>query len=343
MSRSRPKYNPFFLLLPVLLLVVFILDIILGSINIPIPEFWSLIKEGTTGSTARDLIITDIRVPKVLTGLMAGAGLGISGLIMQTLFRNPLAGPFVLGISSGASLGVAFVILASLTLIGTEPGKWLVILAGGAGSGVIMLVILGVASKTRDNMSLLIVGLMIGSLSGAVISILQYYSNARQLQVFMLWSFGNLSNINWPELVWFIPIVLLGIISAFLLSRTMNVFLLSENYASTLGVNVFSARLAMIVITSVLAGIITAFCGPIAFIGIAVPHLTRILLNTSDHKVLVPAVSMAGSILLIICDIIASIPLSDRVLPVNAVTSLVGAPVVIWLIINRRSISKTFG
>ena len=303
----------------------------------------SFITSGTTGSESRDIILSDFRLPKALTGIFAGAGLAIAGLTMQTLFRNPLAGPFVLGISSGSSLGVSLVILASLTIAGIEPGKWLIVLAGGLGAGLVMMLILGIATRTRDNMSLLIVGLMLGSLTSAVISILQYYSDARQLQVFLLWSFGSLNNLTWSELMYFIPIIILGILAGWFLSRTMNVFLLSENYALSMGVNVRRTRLWMIIITSILAGIVTAFCGPIAFIGIAVPHLTRLLLKSSDHKILIPASALVGATLLVACDLIASMPLSDKTLPINAVTSLIGAPIVIWLIMKRNSISKTFG
>lgn len=325
------------------MVLAFLIDIAFGSVGITIGEILSFITSGSTGSESRDIIIADFRLPKALTGIFAGAGLAIAGLTMQTLFRNPLAGPFVLGISSGSSLGVSLVILASLTIAGIEPGKWLVVIAGGLGAGLVMMLILAIASRTRDNMSLLIVGLMLGSLTAAIISILQYYSDARQLQVFLLWSFGSLNNLSWLELRYFIPIVLGGILAGWFLSRTMNVFLLSENYAQSMGVNVRGTRLWMIIITSVLAGIVTAFCGPIAFIGIAVPHLTRLLLKTSDHKVLIPASALVGATLLVVCDLIASMPLSDKTLPINAVTSLIGAPIVIWLIMKRNSISKTFG
>jgi iron complex transport system permease protein len=325
------------------LIAVLITDISLGSVWISPKEFVDFVFNGTTGKESHDIIIADFRFPKAFTGLFAGAGLAIAGLIMQTLFRNPLAGPFVLGISSGASLGVAMVILASLTILGIEPGKLAVMTAGGIGAGAVMMLVLAVAARTKDNMSLLIIGLMIGSLTAAIISIMQFYSDARQLQVFMLWSYGSLTNLNWDELYIFIPVIIAGILLASIIAPTLNVFLLSENYASSMGVRVSVIRIWMIIITSLLAGVITAFCGPIAFIGIAVPHLTRILLNTSNHKILIPATALVGSIILVLCDLIATLPLSEKTLPINAVTSLIGAPIVIWLILNRRNISKTFG
>jgi len=327
----------------VVLVAISIADVLLGSIYLELGEFFNFFTKGTTGSQAHDVIIKDIRLPKLFTGLLAGAGLSCAGLLMQTLFRNPLAGPFVLGISSGSSLGVALVVMSSIALVGHAPGKWLIILSSAAGASGIMLIVLGIAAKTRDNMSLLIVGLMIGALSSSVISILQYYSNARQIQVFLLWSFGNLNNLGWTELAWFTPIVIASVFATLVLSKTMNVFLLSENYARSMGVQIKFARLIFIGITALLTGVITAFCGPIAFIGIAVPHLSRILFGTSDHKVLIPAVCVIGAIILIFCDLISSGLLGSKVLPINAVTSLIGAPLVIWLIMTRNSIGKTFG
>ena len=269
-----------------------------------------------------------------------GSGLGISGLLMQTLFRNPLAGPFVLGISSGASLGVALVILGAGLFGGVFStlliSKWSIVIAASLGSFLVLLAVLIVSSKVKDTMAILIIGLMFGSITAAVVSVLSYFSSAEQLQQYIFWGFGSVGNLSWQELFIFFLIYSVGIILSILSIKGLNTLLLGENYAKSLGLNIKQSRFIIIVATSLLAGTITAFAGPIAFIGLAIPHITRQIFNTSNHKILLPAVLLFGAIIMLICDSIAQLPTSDYTLPINAITSLLGAPVVIWLLVRKR-------
>lgn len=285
-------------------------------------------------------IIQNYRLPKALTAILVGSGLGISGLLMQTLFRNPLAGPFVLGISSGASLGVALVILGSSVFGGVFMtlliSKWSIVIAASLGSFLVLLAVLMVSLKVRDTMAILIIGLMFASITAAIVSVLSYFGSAQQLQQYIFWGFGSLGNLSWDELFIFFIIYALGILVCLFFIKSLNTLLLGENYAKSLGLNIKRSRLTIIISTSLLAGTITAFTGPIAFIGLAIPHLTRQVFNTSNHKILLPAVFLFGAIVMLICDSIAQVPNSDYTLPINAITSLVGAPVVIWLLVRKR-------
>lgn len=325
-----------FILLSIVLLVSFLLNLSLGSVNIPIKAvFGSLF--GTIENSSWQFIITNFRFPKAITAILVGSGLGISGLLMQTLFRNPLAGPFVLGISSGASLGVALVILGLggvfTTLLVT---KWSSVIAASLGSFLVLLAVLAVSHKVRDTMAILIIGLMFGSITTAIVSVLSYFTSAEQLQQYIFWGFGSLGNLSWSELLLFFCIYFIGLILSVISIKALNGLLLGNNYAKSLGLNIKQSRLLIISATSLLAGTITAFAGPIAFIGLAVPHLTRQLFKTNDHKILLPSVFLFGAIVMLLCDSIAQIPNSDYTLPINAITALVGAPVVIWLLIRQR-------
>ncbi|WP_178984029.1 FecCD family ABC transporter permease [Winogradskyella helgolandensis] len=328
-----------FIILIAILLLCFILNISLGSVSIPFSEvFESLF--GTTQNNTYDIIINKVRLPKAITAIMVGSGLGISGLLMQTLFRNPLAGPFVLGISSGASLGVALVILGSglfgglfATALAT---KWSIVIAASLGSFLVLLAVLAVSNKVRDTMAILIIGLMFGSITAAVVSVLSYFSSAEQLQQYIFWGFGSLSNLSWEELLIFFGIYAIGILLSVASIKGLNSLLLGDNYAKSLGLNLKQSRLIIILATSLIAGTITAFAGPIAFIGLAIPHLTRQVFKTTNHKILLPAVFLVGAIVMLICDTIAQVPNSDYTLPINAITALVGAPVVIWLLVRQR-------
>ena len=333
-----PKTNTYklsFLALILVLLCCFFANISLGSVSIPLKEiFKSLV------GLSDNYIIQNYRLPKAFTAILVGSGLGISGLLMQTLFRNPLAGPFVLGISSGASLGVALVILGSGFLGGVFTSllisKWSIVIAASLGSFLVLLAVLLVSSKVRDTMAILIIGLMFGSITAAIVSVLSYFSSAEQLQQYIFWGFGSLGNLSWNELFIFFIIYVLGVILSVFSIKGLNTLLLGENYAKSLGLNIKQSRLIIIVATSLLAGTITAFAGPIAFIGLAIPHITRQFFNTSNHKVLLPAVFILGAIVMLICDSIAQLPTSDYTLAINAITSLVGAPVVIWLLVRKR-------
>ena len=288
-------------------------------------------------------IVLDFRLPKAITAIFVGSGLSICGLLMQTLFRNPLAGPFVLGISSGASLGVALLILGSSVFGGffltDSISNWSLAIAASLGAFLVLFAVIMAANQLRNTMSILIVGLMFGSLTGAVIAVLAYFSEATQIQQYLFWSFGSLGNLNWSEMRVFGSIYLLGMFACLSVIKPLNSLLLGENYAKSLGINIEKSRIIVLVITSLLTGVITAFSGPIAFIGLAVPHLAKMLFTTSNHKILIPASAIIGGMVLLICDSIAQLPTSEFTIPINAITSLFGAPIVIWLLLRKKKIT----
>lgn len=333
------NYKFSFFILTLVLIACFLVNISLGSVSIPIKEVFRSFTAHADNSSW-EYIIHYYRLPKAITAILVGSGLGISGLLMQTLFRNPLAGPFVLGISSGASLGVALVILGSGMFGGLFTAlllsQWSLVIAASLGSFLVLLAVLVVSSRVRDTMAILIIGLMFGSITTAVVSVLAYFSSAEQLQQYIFWGFGSLGNLSWKELAILFFIYLLGLLMVVISIKNLNTLLLGENYAKSLGVNLKQSRLVIIIATSLLAGTITAFAGPIAFIGLAIPHMTRQIFHTSNHKILLPAVLLFGAIVMLICDSIAQLPTSDYTLPINAITSLVGAPVVIWLLVRKR-------
>ncbi|MAB49712.1 MAG: iron ABC transporter [Flavobacteriaceae bacterium] len=336
---NSQTYQFKYALLVVILIACFFINISLGSVNIPLRSIIGSLF-GNIDNTTWDVIINNYRLPKAVTSILVGSGLGISGLLMQTLFRNPLAGPFVLGITSGASLGVALIILGSGLFGGFFAtaliSKWSIVIAASLGSFLVLLAVLAVSHKVRDTMAILIIGLMFGSITAAVVSVLSYFSSAEQLQQYVFWGFGSLSNLSWKELSIFFLIYLVGMILSVMSIKSLNSLLLGENYAKSLGINLKQSRFIIILATSLIAGTITAFAGPIAFIGLAIPHLTRQIFKTSNHKILLPAVFLFGAITMLICDSIAQVPGSDYTLPINAITALVGAPVVIWLLVRQR-------
>lgn len=333
-------YRFSFLLLFLVLFLVFGLNISSGSVVIPIKDTLNAIFGGTVQNESWNYIIWDYRIPKAFTAILVGSGLALSGLLMQTLFRNPLAGPFVLGISSGASLGAALLIMGSSALAGLFSFGFIndvsLAIAASLGSFLVLLVVMSVATRVKDTMALLIIGLMFGSITAAIVSVLSYFTSAEKLQQYIYWSFGSLGNLSWPQLGLLLAIVLFGIVLSILSIKALNALLLGENYAQSLGVNMKKSRYLIIIATGILAGSITAFAGPIAFIGLAVPHLTRQIFDTTDHKVLMPAVLIYGAILMLLCDTIAQLPSSASVLPINAITSIIGAPIVIWLLVRKR-------
>jgi iron complex transport system permease protein len=327
--------------------VFFCLDILLGSVKIPLAEIINIITGSSSNSTWAT-IITEFRIPKAITAVLAGSALSVCGLLMQTYFRNPLADPFVLGISSGASLGVALVVLTAgsigvnLYFLGNIVSNLSVTLAASIGASIVLLLITVVARRVNNNVTLLILGLMLGYIINSMENILKYFSTMESLQGYVIWGMGNLGNVVWNDLYFLIPIIFTGLVFSFMLSKKMNLLLLGENYAASMGVNIRSIRMAIIITGGILGGVITAFCGPVAFIGIAVPHLTRNLLNEYDHKILIPSVALVGSILTLVCDIISQLPGNNQTIPISAVTSLVGAPVVIWIVIKQRRIKQSF-
>ncbi|WP_318308928.1 FecCD family ABC transporter permease [Flagellimonas crocea] len=333
-------YRFSFLLMVLALLCSWLLNISSGSVTIPFADMLSTLFGESPEIASWEYIIWDYRVPKAFTSILVGAGLALSGLLMQTLFRNPLAGPFVLGISSGASLGAALFLMGTSILAGYTSLSFLgditLSIASSFGSFLVLLIVMIVAQRVKDTMALLIIGLMFGSITSAIVSVLAYFSSAEDLQRFNFWSFGSVGNLSVNQLFLLGSIVAVGVLMSIVSIKSLNAFLLGENYARSLGVSLKKSRMTIIIATGLLAGGITAFAGPIAFVGLAVPHLTRQIFDTMEHKVLIPAVMLYGAILMLLCDTLAQLPNSASVLPINAITSLVGAPVVIWLLVRKR-------
>jgi len=330
--------------LVLVLIILFILDIFLGSVSISPSDVIASFFRGAENNFGT--IILRFRLPKAITALVVGIALSLSGLQMQTVFRNPLAGPYVLGISSGASLGVAFVILglSSDFVAGTIGGlgNWMIVTAAWAGAGAVMLIIMFISSRVKDIMTVLILGIMISSGISAVVTILQYFSNETLLKAYVIWTMGSLGNLTSDQLGVLLISTLLGLLLSLASVKMLNALLLGENYASSIGLNIKLARGVIFTGTSILAGSVTAFCGPIGFIGIAVPHLARIIFRRSDHKVLLPGTILLGGSVMLASDIISQLPGSDLILPVNAVTSLIGIPIVIWVVLSNRKYSGVF-
>jgi iron complex transport system permease protein len=339
---KQTNYSKQFIFLSVLLIVLFFINISLGSVSIPFKEIFTSLTGGMPTKESWETIIVNFRLPKAITAVLVGSGLSVCGLLMQTLFRNPLAGPFVLGVSSGASLGVALLILGSSIfggfLLNASISNWSLPIAASLGAFLVLSAVIIAANKVRNTMSILIIGLMFGSLTSAVISVLAYFSEAAQIQQYLFWSFGSLGNLSWNEITVFSIIYSIGILGTISVIKPLNSFLLGENYAKSLGINIKKSRNIILVITSLLTGVITAFSGPIAFVGLAVPHIARMLFFTSNHKILIPSTAIIGAIVLLICDAIAQLPTSEFTLPINAITSLFGAPVVIWLLMRKKRI-----
>ena len=341
---NMPLKITLLLVLLCLVFILFILDILIGPVTIPIKDILEIITTGESMNPAWKTIIVGFRIPKAITAVIAGMALSVSGLQMQTIFRNPLAGPYVLGISSGASLGVALVILGFPPLFAqgniNPLSIWVQIMAAWIGAAAVLLLIMAISFRVRDIMTILILGVLFGSATSAIVSILQYFSHQEQLKAFVVWSMGNLGNVTRGQLTVMSFTVLAGLIIAIFSGKMLNVMLLGESYAKSMGLNIMLSRIVVFISTSILAGTVTAFCGPIGFIGIAVPHITRILFKSADHRLLIPAVIMMGGILLLLSDIISQLPGGERTLPVNSVTALIGIPVVIWVIFRNRKITS---
>jgi iron complex transport system permease protein len=331
----------FWLLLPGLLVLLFLLNLSLGSVPIPLQEIIRiLIGHDMSESVYKDIIL-NFRLTKAFTCILAGGALALGGLQMQTLFRNPLAGPDVFGLSSGASLAVSFIFMASNVGIQLFPSAspWVIALAASLGSGIVSILVIAISHSIKDNVSLLIIGLMIGAGTSSIVSVLQYVSQAEEQQAYLIWTFGSLGGMNWNELGVLTFILIIGTIISGLSIKSLNVWLLGDNYITSLGINIKRSRLFVIISTSILTGGVTAFCGPIAFVGLAVPHLTKLIIKTNDHKVLIPAVITSGGCLMLLCDILAQMPGDSHVLPINAITALIGAPVVIWIVLRGKRIA----
>ena len=332
----------YMLLIMASIFLFFFLNLVLGSVSIPLRAVWNILWGTGNESVIWQNIIWKSRVPQALTALVAGAGLSVSGLQMQTVFRNPLAGPSVLGISSGASMGVAFVVLLSGSLGGVAlsklgfMGEIALTIAAIAGSLSIMALIVFVSQKVRGNVTLLIIGVMIGYIANAVIGVLKFFSVEEDIRAYVIWWLGSFARVSGDQMTLFICIMVVLLPLSFLLVKTLNLLLLGDAYARNLGLNIKRARLLVITCSGVLVAIVTAYCGPIIFLGLAVPHLCRGMFRTSDHRILMPASLLAGASLALVCNLIARMPGFEGALPVNSVTALVGAPVVMSVLFNRR-------
>lgn len=338
------------LILLLALLAVSLLSLALGSVSIPFDQIMVILLGGEADRAAWTNILLKFRLPKAMTAIFAGMALSVSGLMMQTFFRNALAGPFVLGVSSGASLGVALVVLttaaaarqfASRLGLGLT-GDLLLSLAAGLGAGITMSLVLLAAARIQSSMTLLILGLMFGYLVSALVSLLLYFAVPERIQAYINWTFGTFGGVTWEQLPILGGMVISGLLLAAGLAKSLNALLLGENYARSLGIHLGWLRLGIVAATSLLAGVVTAFCGPIAFIGIAVPHLCRALFHSSDHRLLAPATMIIGAIVALLASLIAELPGSSLVLPLNAVTALLGAPVVIGVILQQRSPERSY-
>lgn len=332
----------YMLLIALLIFVFFLLNILLGSIQIPFKDVWQILWGDYNGNEIWQNIVWKSRIPQALTALVAGAGLSVSGLQMQTVFRNPLAGPSVLGISSGASMGVAFVVLLSGTIGGVAlskvgvMGEIALTISAIIGSLSIMALIIFVSQKVKGNVTLLIIGVMVGYVANAVIGVLKYFSVEEDIRAYVIWGLGSFARVSGNQMTLFVSIMLVLLPLSFLLVKTLNLLLLGDAYARNLGLNIRRARLQVITCSGVLVAIVTAYCGPIIFLGLAVPHLCRSLFRTSDHRILMPASLLMGGAMALVCNLIARMPGFEGALPVNSVTALVGAPVVISVLFNKR-------
>ena len=326
-----------FVSLSLLLVILFVLDLLIGSVHIPLCDILGAIV-GADIDPATRLIVLDIRLIKAVVAILSGMALSVSGLQMQTLFRNPLAGPYVLGINSGASLGVALFILgmpllgiatnSTLSSIGTAGAAWL-------GSALILAFVASVSTRIKDIMVILILGMMISSGVSAVVQILQYLSNEEALKSFVIWTMGSLGDVTTNQLHLMLPAVLLGLVVSVAVIKPLNLLLLGEQYARTMGLNVRRSRYLIFLSTTLLAGTVTAFCGPIGFVGLAIPHIARMLFSNADHRILLPASALCGAVVLLTCDIISK----WLTLPINTITALLGIPIVIWVVIRNKSIA----
>ncbi|HDZ40734.1 MAG TPA: iron ABC transporter permease [Bacteroidetes bacterium] len=327
-----------YILLCILLIILFFVDLITGPVGISPGDF----VRALSGKGDQEIIkiLFDFRLPRALTALLAGMALSVSGLQMQTVFQNPLAGPYVLGISSGASLGVAILILGLSSVISSNISmlfnSWAIVGAAWLGSGLVLVLIMIVSLRVRDIMTVLILGIMFASAVSAIVSIMQYFSNESMLKSFVIWTMGSLGNLSWKQLNILIICVLPGLTLSVFTTKMLNALLLGEEHAISLGLRIKTARTLIFISTSILAGSVTAFCGPLAFIGIAVPHICRLIFATSSHNYLIPGTILSGGIILLASDIVSQLPGQGKILPVNSVTALIGIPVLIWIIVKRN-------
>lgn len=338
-----PRGLAYSLVFSVSIVLLFVATLFLGSVSIPFQAVWNVLAGNEVEKPAWTYIILESRLPQAITALFSGGAIAVSGLLLQTAFRNPLADAGILGISSGANLGVALVIMLIGNSIGSVGGFDLsysmgIVIGAFIGSSAILLVIMGFASVVRNNIMLLIIGIMVGYLTSSVISILKFWSTSEDAYSFMIWGMGDFSGVSMDELPFYCIVVCAGLMLSILLVKPLNALLLGERYAANLGVNIKLIRFLLLLCAGLITAITCAFCGPIAFIGLAVPHIARLLLGTSNHKSLLPVTILIGSAMALLCNLITVLPGSNGVLPLNAITPIFGAPVIIYVILNQKKI-----
>lgn len=334
------KYSKYHLLFLVLLVIAAVLNLVIGSVRIPVMDVLEIVSGNFSGKASWEYIVLEYRLPKLVIACVVGAALSIAGMMMQTLFQNPMAEPYILGVSSGASLGVAICILGkSLFSLGFQDyltGNIAIILFALGGSILVMFIILGISQRIKQIATLLIVGLMFSSFTSAFVNVLAYFSTAEELKKFTFWNLGSLGNISWQQISFIVSILCAALAGSFLLNKSLNTLLMGQGYAKSMGLNIKKIKFLIILVTCMLVAVCTAFVGPIAFIGLAVPHITRIIYKTTNHFHLFTGNIIIGALILITCDIICQLPGEQFVLPINAVTSILGAPLVIYLILRNR-------
>lgn len=344
MYRGRKYISFMFALLTIVLAALFVADLLSGSVNIKLKDIQDLLFGG--GSGEYDIIFFRFRLPKALTAILAGAAMSVSGLLMQTQFRNPLAGPDVLGVSSGGGLGVAVMLLSvaplNNPLTSSMINGWGLIISACLGAGGVMLIIMFLSSRVRDIMTVLIIGVLIASAVSSVVSVMQYFSNETMLKTYVIWTMGNIGNLSPSQIKALTLSSMVGLLLALTQVKPLNAILMGDTFAKSVGVNIKASRIVLFTSASILAGSVTAFCGPIAFVGVAVPHIARLITGVSDHRVLLPASMITGSIIMLGSDVLSNFPGSGSVLPINTVTSLIGIPVVIWIVAGKKGIKRSF-
>lgn len=352
MSSSYPKLGLrtwIVILLIAILAVAFILSLTLGSVHIPPEQVLRILTGGEPDKATWTDVIIKFRLPKAVTAMLVGAALAVSGLQMQTLFRNPLADPFILGVSSGASLGVALVVLgtgaggASAFITGLNIfGDLSLAVAASLGAALVLGAVLILSRRVQNTLTLLILGLMFGYLTNSIVSLLIYFSQPERVQAFSLWAAGSFGGVTWNQMRIFSPVIVAGLLISYVMIKPLNALLLGDEYARSLGLNVRRARFWIILSASLLAGVSTAFCGPVWFVGVAVPHVARSLLNTADHRALLPASMLMGASFALVADVIAQSPGSQYVLPLNVIMSLFGVPIILWVILRQKQLRQSF-
>lgn len=326
--------------LAISIVVLFVLNLIIGSVNIPVEQVFAILTGGEASKASWAYIVMESRLPQAITAMLCGASLAASGLMLQTSFRNSLAGPSILGITNGASLGVALVMLALGGVIGADSsflvaGFFAIIAAAFVGSLLVLGILLGLASIIRSNIMLLIVGIMVGYLTSSLISLLNAFASADNVHSYVMWGMGSFSDVSLKQLPWFAGVSLAGLILAILLIKPLNALLLGDSYAQNLGFNINHVRRWLLLSTGLLTAISTAFCGPVSFIGLAVPHIARMFVGSENHKVLLPATILSGAFIAMLCNLLCILP-SNTILPLNAVTPIIGAPVILYVILYKK-------